>query len=387
MEFISASERLSMSAETRQAIVKAYEGDIRSCLNAMQFQTQNVVAFKDVKHSILDMLRHLFTVRRVLPETMMQDDDDDDDNNNSSLNNVHELFHYLSSDMGNDLLIHGCFENYPLQHLHDSRLFKVNALLDATCFHDFITSAIHRHAAFSLLPYTLLAPMMYHFIVAREHYGSSPSPIHPVFQYYRVKQHARERSLVLSSVMSSLSPSFRSLFSRDSFVRDVAPSLPSILSPPLRDVSDIYLMTISERHLLFELIELHHAFGLTYVPQFVSSSSMNAVGSSSLVPLPNYTVLLSDYSTFYKHSFHARSLGPNLKSFIRDSLASGSWRQFLSSSSSSSSSSSASASSSYGDYQQQQSSVLPSSSSSFVRFVFQDSAASAVRKFAMMDEF
>mmetsp|Transcript_11229 Transcript_11229/g.16606 ORF Transcript_11229/g.16606 Transcript_11229/m.16606 type:complete len:379 (+) Transcript_11229:17-1153(+) len=31
--------------------------------------------------------------------------------------------------------------------------------------------------------------------------------------------------------------------------------------------------------------------------------------------------------------------------------------------------------------------ILPSSSSSFVRFVFQDSAASAVRKFAMMDEF
>jgi chromosome transmission fidelity protein 18 len=156
ISFICTRENLIFPKKWIRELAIKSDGDIRSCLNTIQFIANGNyekvnLAEKDMKKDYFDIMTRIF---------------DKKDNSTSTPTRVHmnNMVSLLGDEMDRyETLLMGCFENYPTVRFNSSLLLReVSTVLEWTSWSDVITQFMKRNLAFSLGSYNLYAIMQYH---------------------------------------------------------------------------------------------------------------------------------------------------------------------------------------------------------------------------------
>ncbi|PAA69202.1 hypothetical protein BOX15_Mlig023188g1 [Macrostomum lignano] len=228
-------------------------GDLRSCLQALQFMgeagpdaSHSVVGLRDTGESLMSILGRLFS-RQPLDSSVLAACSESDER-------LAECLHH----------------NYPLA-ARDTK--RAAAVADWLRFHDILGAVCfsgRQNDAFALAkyaPFALLACR--HQLAGRRAPRLSLPP--PELRGLALQQLQSQRAGIAKGVQTDLPPACR--IGRDCLVLDLAPCLLDILQPSLRPVST-HLYTAKERRDLATLVDCMICYGLHYTQQRLPDGQM-----------------------------------------------------------------------------------------------------------------
>ncbi|KAA1103243.1 hypothetical protein PGT21_010911 [Puccinia graminis f. sp. tritici] len=286
LQTICKSEKLLADLNNLNYLVKLASGDLRSCLNTLQFiSTQSTTltdqiiksaveaSVKDSGSSIQTVLSHLFKI-----PVRKSANKDSSGSKNSYLN---DLVRDISACGQNDRIIQGCFESY-LGMKQPTDLWQTyDRLHEWLDFHDRLETKIWKEQEYQLSGY-----VPYSIAIWRELMGNvtNKAPDYPKIDY----EHFLKRSIneeTLSSFNSHLPPIVKASFKSQEVVCELLPFLIRILSVDLRPVNS-KLIKKEEKDVLARLVSIMIELGL----KFVQDKSEDGQLSYTLEPAVDFPV-------------------------------------------------------------------------------------------------
>ncbi|PLW57969.1 hypothetical protein PCANC_00768 [Puccinia coronata f. sp. avenae] len=266
LQTICKSEKLVADLNNLNYLVKLASGDLRSCLNTLQFiSTQSTTltdqiikaalesSVKDSGSSVQTVLSHLFKI----PVKKSASKNDASGSKNAYLN---ELVRDISICGQNERIVQGCFEAY-LGMKQPTDLWRTyDRLYDWLEFYDRLEMKIWKEQEYQLAGY-----VPYSIAIWRELMGNvtNSSPEYPKVEY----EHFLKRNInedTLSSFNSRLPPVVKSSFKTTEVVCELLPFLIRILSVDLRPVN-MKLFKKEEKDCLARLVSIMQQLGLKFV--------------------------------------------------------------------------------------------------------------------------
>ena len=262
---ITAAERLQADLTALLALCKKSENDIRSCLSTLQFfkkqskylKSSDVskvnIGTKDSHKSSLKVLDEIFSVPRGANQNESK----------STVCNPAQRFKIILSSIQScgeyDRVLSGVFENYVNIKFKDNALENVARGLEWFSTFDLMhTEMLHSqvYSIMAFLPFTLvLAHFMFASTVKQR--VSFPSQAHEVSTRLSRSQN------ILASLVAEMSPTARAFCSTTALVREMLPSILSVIQPALRPVNT-QLFSAKEKAELANVVSVHIAYNLTY---------------------------------------------------------------------------------------------------------------------------
>lgn len=246
---ICFEENINLPINILQQIAQTHEGDIRSCLNAIQivklgsFSSNNNAQLKDVEKGYFDLMQYIFEGDQ---KTMSQ------------------FRQYFLQDQNNFNIIEGCFTNYPQQSFSDPYLKKIYKTIDALSFGDLINTTLLKFMQFNLSQYLTVSLYTTHYFCHSNHHikGRYELPL----QIYQAKRQFKENTQLAQDFHDNLSPQISSFYSQGDIALDLLDPLYDILNTIKirKDISDVYLLDSKEKEILVDLHSIFKSFGLSY---------------------------------------------------------------------------------------------------------------------------
>ncbi|KAI8332374.1 hypothetical protein BC941DRAFT_436468 [Chlamydoabsidia padenii] len=268
LQEISNNEGLNTDLRALSLLAEMTDGDLRSCLNTLQFIRSKSMVFnkemlmvadglgkKDMGQTLFSTWDELFTAGHGRPHFMKQSRLQTD-------RYVQRLAESISSSGDMEKLMQGCFEAYPLMKFHDEALSKVVQMGSWLDFYDHLSHRayhLHDYSVYGYLPYVIVN--FHRFFagsVSQEHRMEYPKVDYEVF--------AKKRSYdnLIKIFLTGIHPGQRRFLSRDELVLNVVPRLLRILSPDLRPVNK-QLIKPKEKETLDRLVNVMLDYGLTFM--------------------------------------------------------------------------------------------------------------------------
>jgi len=266
LQTICKSEKLVADLNNLNYLVKLASGDLRSCLNTLQFiSTQSTTltdqiiksalesAVKDSASSVQTVLSHIFKI----PVKKSATKNDPSGSKNEYLN---ELVRDISICGQNDRIMQGCFESYLGMKQPTDMWRTYDRLYDWLEFYDRLETKIWKDQEYQLAGY-----VPYSIAMWREMMGNvtNQAPDYPKVEY----EHYLKRSLnleTLSTFSSNLPPIIKSSFKNSELLCELLPYLIRILSVDLRPVN-AKLFKKDEKDALARLVSIMRLLGLKFV--------------------------------------------------------------------------------------------------------------------------
>ncbi|KFH68850.1 hypothetical protein MVEG_05654 [Podila verticillata NRRL 6337] len=287
------------------------EGDMRSCLNTLQFiknksktdvDTLNkaTIGRKDQNKSLFSVWEELFQApyaRKSRSALKVLEEGRDGlvkDENNTYVSRMVTLIH-TNGDY--DKLMQGCFENYPTMTFHDTAMSKVVENGEWLSFYDQLNTRVTANFEYEVGGYIAYSLVNFHRFFA----GSVRQKIeYPRKDYESFVAHKANES-ILQGMMLNLPVKVQRYFRKTNFATELLSPLLRILSPFLRPVNK-QLIKPEEREVLQRLVDVMIHFQLTFVQektedgQFVYrlEPSIEKLGDFSSIGLKN--VLTNRYA-------------------------------------------------------------------------------------------
>mmetsp|Transcript_9381 Transcript_9381/g.34764 ORF Transcript_9381/g.34764 Transcript_9381/m.34764 type:complete len:694 (-) Transcript_9381:1941-4022(-) len=286
LQFICNVEKIPITLNDLHKLTQTYQGDIRSCLNALHFlklgfspnfqqhslSSPSGSSLKDLDRGYFDLMQFIF---------------------NHRAHSVRELIMYLGREAGDFKLVDGCFSNYLNQPFSDPDFSKLRQTVDYLCFSDLATTLAQQHSQFTLNNYSLTALIASH-LYCRPNTTKFIALQLPM-DYFQARKKTREHMQLCQQFRERVVPELFSFYSISDMLLHTLSPLYSILNTAhlRKDISDVYLFSQKEKQILLHLLEVHRALGLTYEYQFVNSRSSSSI-SNQYTLHPNVFQLLLD---------------------------------------------------------------------------------------------
>ncbi|KAF9115488.1 hypothetical protein BGX27_007617 [Mortierella sp. AM989] len=283
------------------ALYEMTEGDMRSCLNTLQFiknktsasalsatnssadriggshghgltlDTLNkaAVGHKDQSKSLFSVWEEIFQAsyaRKARSALKIMEDGRDSlvkgKNRYDSKTYVSRMVTLIQTNGDYDKLIQGCFENYPTMNFHDVAMSKVVECGDWLAFYDQLNSKITSNFEYEIGGYVAYALVNFHRFFA----GSVRQKIeYPRKDYESFVTHKANES-ILQGMALNLPAKAQRHFRKSNFATELLSPFLRILSPYLRPVNK-QLIKPDERLVLQRLVDIMIHFQLTFVQE------------------------------------------------------------------------------------------------------------------------
>lgn len=254
---------MDVDSKNLGSLVDLAEGDMRSCLNTLQFIKAKsgrvdqaslrsaAVGLKDSGTSPSAVWQTLFRIPHDRKGAKRPGDDG---------RFVNRIVKALQTCGEYDRIQQGCFEHYLSVRSPPDTWAAINSALDWVHASDAFELRMHRHQDYDMLPYMpyMLAP--WHRLFAHVANQKLEWPKADYEAYLKRSAHQEIAETVQKALPMSLSPSF----SATSVVTELAPYLIRILSPDLRPVNS-QLVRADEKLALAKLMHIMTTLKLTFV--------------------------------------------------------------------------------------------------------------------------
>ncbi|CAG8478707.1 10923_t:CDS:10 [Paraglomus brasilianum] len=245
LQKICKLEGVSADLRTLSALVDAAEGDLRTCLNTLQFLSQkskvitaemvnrDSIGLRDVNQSLFHIWEEIFQLKsgqkkriegRIVTEEVAASREDKYLARLSSMINTNSEY---------DKLMQGCFENYPNMKFNDSNFSKRLDVCDWLVFYDQVNQRLNSRQQFGLQPYLPYSLAAFHPLFA----GSVKQDIkYPRTDYqYFIK--TKEREQAIASFLDE-SPKYLSAISKEKFATEYFPYVSKIIDRDAHQKAD-----------------------------------------------------------------------------------------------------------------------------------------------------
>ncbi|KAF9546441.1 hypothetical protein EC957_009790 [Mortierella hygrophila] len=274
------------------------EGDMRSCLNTLQFiknksrastklaatqtsshrtgtdggggltveaLTKSTIGRKDLNKSLFSVWEEIFQAtyaRKTRSALKVMEDGREglvkDDNNTY----VSRMVSIIQTNGDYDKLMQGCFENYPTMIFHDVAMNKVVENTEWLAFYDQLNFKVSANFEYEVGGYMAYALANYHRYFA----GSVRQKIeYPRKDYESFVAHKANES-ILQGMALNLPAKIQRHFRKSNFATELLSPFLRILSPFLRPVNK-QLIKPDEREVLKRLVDIMIQFQLTFVQE------------------------------------------------------------------------------------------------------------------------
>ncbi|GAO48920.1 hypothetical protein G7K_3082-t1 [Saitoella complicata NRRL Y-17804] len=270
---ICTKEGLQADLNALGLLCERTEGDMRSCMNALQFvrmkgdkltvdtvsNSSGVIGQKDVGKSSWSVVESIFRVLHAKEERVKF---------NTGISTGHgkrfvgRLVEEVMTNGEYDKVMMGCFTAYPTQPYHDNLLSKPCQASDWLFFHDSIQRGIFDRQLGELGHYSPYAPVAFHhlFGTIKRHV-----PVERSNADWDAHQKTLQNREILDTLMSHTTPTLRQIFrGSETFVLELASFLIRIISPDLKPVNS-QLVKSGEREMLKRVVEAMIGFEMKYV--------------------------------------------------------------------------------------------------------------------------
>ncbi|KAJ3415604.1 Chromosome transmission fidelity protein 18 [Chytridiales sp. JEL 0842] len=266
------------------------DGDIRSCLNTLQFIRKRShtlssaelasidVGHKDMSRGLFKVWESIFTTPSARDMKKMQFLAKTSDSYNGygkkadgdASRYMNRLLDLIASSGEVEKILQGCYENYLKMRIIDSAVqttatgsTKAEQAMDWLLFYDKMDRRINMMADFELMRYQPLAIVNFHRLFA--------TTTRPTIDFPRADYDAfvakKTNENIIVQFMATLSPAARSQWgSRERLTTELVSPLLQITSPNFRPIN-LQLMKPDERAVLDQLVSTMVFFGLRFVQE------------------------------------------------------------------------------------------------------------------------
>ncbi|WOO80484.1 Chromosome transmission fidelity protein 18 [Vanrija pseudolonga] len=266
LQDICGRERLSADLQVLNSLVELTAGDVRSCLNTLQFikSRSSVVTTEAIKASsvgtkdsgtTLDTAWGSLFVPLAAKQRRKVIGAIDD-------GRYADRLAFMVQACGEyDRLVQGCFEHYPNLKPLDPSFRNICRLHDWVAYYDRLSGKVAENMEFELMAYLPYAIVPWHSHFAAPGNASRPTEW-PKADYESYQARLANEEVTLS-LKSAIPPVLRSLFSSTTTLTELIPLLMRIISPPLKPVN-ANIVKPAERAILARLVDLMIPLGLRF---------------------------------------------------------------------------------------------------------------------------
>ncbi|KAK9466045.1 P-loop containing nucleoside triphosphate hydrolase protein [Lipomyces arxii] len=231
LKCICAAEQVDVDSQTLAKLVSAMDGDVRACVNAVQFDT-DLVSTKDVGTSTSSVVNRVFDAKYTLPEVI------------ESIEQNAEF----------DKIMDGCFAAYPEMTYVDNMLGRPVEASDWLYFHEKLSRS-------GLAQYQAYPPGAFHSLFSSNH---NPKTYAVSRSEYEMRESQRATKDMANQVVS-LGPvsTYRQFRTLSLVALELAPFLLQIINPNLSPVNSV--VRAHERDLLAHAVDVMLDLKLRYV--------------------------------------------------------------------------------------------------------------------------
>ena len=267
---ITAVEQLKTDLSALLALCKKTDNDIRSCLSTLQFfrkrgqqlRTSDVasaaVGSKDATRSLFSVWESLFTVPR--PGKVGVDSTglggEQADSLPARYKNVLAML-YSSGEY--EKLVAGVFENYHSLKFRDSGMRGVVAGMEWLVHFDLLHNEAQKSQAWALMGHFCFPLVATHLLWA----STTKQRISFPSQQAEVQGKLQRSGAMLEAVTAEMEPTARAYSSGAVLLREVLPTILSVIQPSLRPVNT-QLFSAKEKAELANVVSVHIAYNITY---------------------------------------------------------------------------------------------------------------------------
>ncbi|KAI9015677.1 P-loop containing nucleoside triphosphate hydrolase protein [Phycomyces nitens] len=266
LQEICEYEGLQSDLRTLCMLTDSTDGDIRSCLNTLQFiRGKSTVFSRDMVNKSgpgqKDMGKSLFSVWEDLfsaPTGAKMRNNGETESDRY----IGRLVRSVSVNGDYEKIMQGCFEAYPNMRFHDVALKKCVEMSEWLGFYDTVNYYANEQHEYGLYGYLAYPAVNFHRFFAgstvQEHRIEYPRVDYEAFVTKKTYEN-------LFSVFSTgISPIQRRFMNRSSAIMDLIPRLMRIISPEIRPVNK-QVIRPAEKIVLGKLTDLMIEFGLTFI--------------------------------------------------------------------------------------------------------------------------
>lgn len=232
-------EHLKADQRVLTTLVALTGGDIRSCLNTLQFVKSRspVVTMEDIKASSVGAKDTGTTLQTawnalLIPMAAKQRRKELGIDNGRY---VDRLAFTVQACGEHDRIVQGCFEHYPQLKPLDASFANICKLHDWLGYYDHVSGHIGETMQFELMGYLTYAVIPWHSHFAAPSNASRPTEWPK--QDYEAYQTRVTNEEIAKTAKSGLPATLRSLFSATTTLTELLPLLMRVVTPPLRPVS------------------------------------------------------------------------------------------------------------------------------------------------------
>ncbi|KAL0097434.1 hypothetical protein J3Q64DRAFT_1060365 [Phycomyces blakesleeanus] len=300
LQEICESEGLQSDLRTLCMLTDTTNGDIRSCLNTLQFiRGKNTVFSRDMMDKSgfgqKDMGKSLFSVW----EDLFSAPTGAKLRANSEIETERYIGRIIRSVATNgeyEKIMQGCFEAYPNMQFHDVALKKCLKMSEWLDFYDTVNHYVNDQHEYGLYGYMAYPAVNFHRFFAgstvQKHRVEYPRMDYEAFVAKKTYEN------LFSVFMAGIHPSQQRFMNRNSVIMDLIPRLMRIISPEIRPVNK-QVIRPAEKIVLAKVTDMMIEYGLTFVQDKTEEGHlvykldppveqmMNFVGASSKSVLPN----------------------------------------------------------------------------------------------------
>lgn len=221
LQDICSKEKVKMSTKQLTTIANLANGDLRTCLNMIQFGLQegDELFQKDINRSWSRVANRVFK---------------QPDRGTAVVDEWNDLVSEIDGSGEHDKVLNGCFNLYPLMRYTDDMVRKPGKLGDWLDFYENVNHGIYQKQQGSLGEY-LTYPL-----VAFNNLFSSTANVkdHRIEnEGYEMLEQQRATMALLKDYFSELQPGLRQIFNKDEALMEMIPHLVRICSPNIESSS------------------------------------------------------------------------------------------------------------------------------------------------------
>ncbi|KAG0259775.1 hypothetical protein DFQ27_003895 [Actinomortierella ambigua] len=315
LQQICELEQLSHDTRACGMLYEMTEGDMRSCLNTLQFIKNKIkssaldttgesegggggltvemlgraaVGRKDQNKSLYSVWEELFQAsyaRKNRSALKVIDGERDGLLRDDSSAYVSRLVNLIHTNGEYDKLMHGCFENFLRMTFHDTAMSKVVENTDWIAFYDQLNGRVMSQFEYELLGYVGYALVNFHrYFAGSVKQQKLEYPRKDYESYLALK--ANES--IAQAVLMNLTPTLQRQYGKSNFAAELLAPLLRILSPNMRPVNK-QLIKPDERAVLKRLVEVMIQFRLTFVQEKLDDGQFVYRLEPALEKIGNFT--------------------------------------------------------------------------------------------------
>ncbi|TKY89326.1 hypothetical protein EX895_001857 [Sporisorium graminicola] len=317
---VCEAESLSVEARGLSLLAELTNGDIRSCLNALEFaKTKNIalteaavksasIGIKDTGgtvHKAWEMLFRRQNRKQAAASSMKGANAHATEGDASPWNssrkasapeltsdgkerqkefnlidtaheNVNRIIHEVSSCNEYDKLAQGCFEHYPTLRAADGGWKRYRQVHDWLHFGQSITTRAWSQGNYELLGFMPWSFVCWHLLFA--HVGNA-LPEYPKVDY---ENHLKTSAFneIATQIVATLPANVRSQFNRQSVITELGPLLMRILTPDLRPINN-QLSRAEDKQAFGSLVSIMTSLNLSFVQDKISEEEAAVTGQTA----------------------------------------------------------------------------------------------------------